>query len=197
MVKQLQSSMCVFGPLYSSKWAMEMGVKVPKDREKIAKLKEYVYANINTLENVYLAGGEPLLMKENKDFLDKLYEANPDCTIRVNTNLSKTQTGVMDSVCKCMAMYPLYPLHWFSQWGHHSWRCPLGLAKSTANVGDEENRGSYVLEAMLKNRVTPPLSACPIMGVAMCWEKQMLNAGLDGNPRIYCWTKAAAESLVC
>lgn len=92
---------CVYcGPLYSSKWAMEMGVKVPKDREKIAKLKEYVYANINTLENVYLAGGEPLLMKENKDFLDKLYEANPDCTIRVNTNLSKTQTGVMDSVCK-------------------------------------------------------------------------------------------------
>ena len=49
---------------------------------------------------MYLAGGEPLLMKENKDFLDKLYEANPDCTIRVNTNLSKTQTGVMDSVCK-------------------------------------------------------------------------------------------------
>ena len=87
---------CVYcGPVFSSKWAKEMGVKIPKDRERSESLKKYIYKNIKTLENVYLAGGEPLLMKENKEFLDKLYEVNPDCTIRVNTNLSKTSTGVM------------------------------------------------------------------------------------------------------
>jgi MoaA/NifB/PqqE/SkfB family radical SAM enzyme len=92
---------CVYcGPVFSSKWAKEMGVEIPKNRSRSESLKKYIYKNIKTLENVYLAGGEPLLMKENKDFLDKLYEANPDCTIRVNTNLSKTNTGVMESVCK-------------------------------------------------------------------------------------------------
>jgi len=87
-------------PYYSSKWATELGVKIPKNKQSTARLKDFVYKNISTLENVYLAGGEPLLMRENKEFLDKLYAANPNCTIRVNTNLSKTQTGVMDSICK-------------------------------------------------------------------------------------------------
>ncbi len=92
---------CVYcNPHYSSKWAQELGIKIPKDRESVNRLKEYIYKNIKTLTNVYLAGGEPLLMKENKDFLDRLYEVNPTCTVRVNSNLSKTSTGVMDSVCR-------------------------------------------------------------------------------------------------
>ena len=92
---------CVYcHPRWSSKWAQEMGVKIPKDKKRSDSLKKYIYKNIETLENVYLAGGEPLLMKENEEFLNKLYQVNPNCTIRVNTNLSKTGTGVMDSVCK-------------------------------------------------------------------------------------------------
>lgn len=92
---------CVYcGPTFSSKWATELGKKQHSPKESIKKLKEYIYANIESLENVYLAGGEPLLMRENKEFLDHLHEVNPSCTIRVNTNLSKTQTGVMDSICK-------------------------------------------------------------------------------------------------
>jgi len=92
---------CVYcGPSYSSKWAKELGVKIPKNDKNKEKLKNYIYKNIDTLENVYLAGGEPLLMKENKDFLERLYKANPNCTVRVNTNLSKTNTGVMDSICR-------------------------------------------------------------------------------------------------
>lgn len=92
---------CVYcSPNYSSKWAMELGQKQTKPKKDIEKLKKFLYDNIASLENVYLAGGEPLLMKENKEFLDLLHKENPDCSIRVNTNLSKTQTGVMDSVCK-------------------------------------------------------------------------------------------------
>ena len=47
-----------------------------------------------------MAGGEPMLMKENKEFLDLLYKKNPNATIRINTNLSKTNTGIFDTVCK-------------------------------------------------------------------------------------------------
>jgi MoaA/NifB/PqqE/SkfB family radical SAM enzyme len=46
---------------------------------------------------VYLAGGEPLLMKEN---LELLQELNPDVNLRINTNLSKVDTGVFDAVCR-------------------------------------------------------------------------------------------------
>lgn len=92
---------CVYcGSSYSSKWAQELGEKVSRNKKSTEKIKKYVYDRIDGLENVYLAGGEPLLMKENKEFLDLLYEKNPNATIRVNTNLSKTETGVFEKVCK-------------------------------------------------------------------------------------------------
>jgi molybdenum cofactor biosynthesis enzyme MoaA len=45
---------------------------------------------------VYLAGGEPLLMKENLILLEKL---DSNTNIRINTNLSKVDTQVFDAVC--------------------------------------------------------------------------------------------------
>jgi MoaA/NifB/PqqE/SkfB family radical SAM enzyme len=86
--------------LYSSKWQTELGRKIVKDQKSKQELKEYLYSNIKNLKNVYLAGGEPLLMKENKDFLELLLKENPEVHIRVNTNLSKTQTGVFDLLCQ-------------------------------------------------------------------------------------------------
>ena len=85
---------------YSSKWAHELGKKIPKSKTSMEKIKKYVYDRIDGLENVYLAGGEPLLMKENKEFLDLLYQKNPNATIRVNTNLNKTETGVFENIWK-------------------------------------------------------------------------------------------------
>ena len=41
-----------------------------------------------------------MLMKENKEFLELLLKHNPDVHIRVNTNLSKTRTGVFDLLCQ-------------------------------------------------------------------------------------------------
>jgi MoaA/NifB/PqqE/SkfB family radical SAM enzyme len=92
---------CVYCyPEYSSKWAKELGVKIPKNQNNINKVKKYVYDRIDKLENVYLAGGEPLLMKNNKEFLELLYQKNPNATIRVNTNLNKTNTGIFELICK-------------------------------------------------------------------------------------------------
>jgi MoaA/NifB/PqqE/SkfB family radical SAM enzyme len=92
---------CVYcDPLYSSKWETELGKKVQRNRDANNKLKQYLYNNIKNLKNVYLAGGEPMLMKENKEFLELLLKENPEAHIRVNTNLSKTSTGVFDLLCQ-------------------------------------------------------------------------------------------------
>jgi len=91
---------CVYcGPELSSKWAQEMGVKIKSKNESRQEVKNFVFENIDKLENVYLAGGEPMLMKENLEFLQLLTEKNPTCNIRVNTNLSTTQTGVFELLC--------------------------------------------------------------------------------------------------
>jgi MoaA/NifB/PqqE/SkfB family radical SAM enzyme len=63
---------------------------------QLANFREYIYQHAKNLKHVYLAGGEPLLMKEN---LELLKELNPDVNLRINTNLSKVNTGVFDAVC--------------------------------------------------------------------------------------------------
>ena len=92
---------CVYcGPQYSSKWAQELKVKQEVEKENVEKVKQYVFKNIKKLKNVYLAGGEPMLMNDNKEFLTLLLEHNPDVHLRVNTNLSSTKTGVFQLLCK-------------------------------------------------------------------------------------------------
>jgi len=96
------TNLCNFACVYcssefSSKWADELGDKIqtpPDDRRE--NFKQYIYKNAKQLKHVYLAGGEPLLMKEN---LELLRELNPDVNLRINTNLSKVDTGVFDAVC--------------------------------------------------------------------------------------------------
>ena len=92
---------CVYcGPANSSKWATELSKTVKSDKENVKKVRQFVFKNIKTLKNVYLAGGEPLLINENKEFLKLLLEQNPNIHIRVNTNLSSTKTGVFQLLCK-------------------------------------------------------------------------------------------------
>jgi len=89
---------CVYcGPEFSSRWADELSVNIstPSEEQRY-KFQEYIYKNAHNLKHVYLAGGEPLLMKQNLELLSKL---NPDVNLRINTNLSKVDTGVFDRVC--------------------------------------------------------------------------------------------------
>jgi len=90
---------CVYcSPDFSSKWANELNVirATPTDRQQ-KDFREYLYQHAKNLKHVYLAGGEPLLMKENLELLQKL---NPEVNLRINTNLSKVDTGVFDAVCQ-------------------------------------------------------------------------------------------------
>jgi radical SAM protein with 4Fe4S-binding SPASM domain len=53
-------------------------------------LLRYVDQFIDSVEEVYFAGGEPLVMPEHYEILEKLLAAGrTDCRIRYNTNLSK------------------------------------------------------------------------------------------------------------
>jgi len=91
---------CVYcNPEWSSKWSQELGQPVRSNKDDREEVKNFVFENIEQLENVYLAGGEPMLMKENKEFLDLLSKKNPDIHLRVNTNLSTTKTGVFELLC--------------------------------------------------------------------------------------------------
>ena len=93
---------CVYcGPEFSSKWANELGIKfdaVPQHR--FQQLKQYVFDRASQLKHVYMAGGEPLLMKENLELLEILQEKNPQVNLRINTNLSKTNTRVFEKICE-------------------------------------------------------------------------------------------------
>ena len=90
---------CVYcGPRFSSRWSDELGIKKETpSSEQLARFKEYIYKHAGQLKHVYLAGGEPLLMKENLELLQQL---NPNVNLRINTNLSKVDTGVFDRVCE-------------------------------------------------------------------------------------------------
>jgi len=81
----------------SSTWAKELNEEIIVDENALAHTKKYILDHAHELKNVYLAGGEPLLMKENSELLDKL---NPNCTIRINTNLSNLKSHVFERVSK-------------------------------------------------------------------------------------------------
>ena len=93
---------CVYcSPMFSSKWANEMKVTqlIPTDQQQI-NFKEYILKHAGQLKHVYMAGGEPLLMKENLELLELLQRVNPEVNLRINTNLSKTNTTVFDRICE-------------------------------------------------------------------------------------------------
>lgn len=81
---------CVYcGPDLSSKWADELkNTEYTINETILEKNKKYIFDQIDTIDHVYLAGGEPLLIKENLELLNLLSEHKPDVEIRINTNLS-------------------------------------------------------------------------------------------------------------
>jgi MoaA/NifB/PqqE/SkfB family radical SAM enzyme len=90
---------CVYcGPEFSSKWANELNIVTPMPTPtQRDNFKQYIFDHAEQLDHVYLAGGEPLLMKENLEILAQL---RPETRLRINTNLSKVDTQVFERVCE-------------------------------------------------------------------------------------------------
>jgi len=94
------------GPMFSSNWYNDH-VKMygkppdalgrPLDRVEYAgrnedDIEDQMQEHIPYLEEVYFAGGEPLIMKEHYTLLDKLLElGKTDIVLRYNTNFSELQ----------------------------------------------------------------------------------------------------------
>lgn len=100
------SNLCNFSCIYcnsefSSRWAKELNeYREQPSSEQLEDFKNYVFENAKDLKHVYMAGGEPLLMKQNLELLTLLKEVNPGVNLRINTNLSKTDTRVFDTICE-------------------------------------------------------------------------------------------------
>lgn len=93
---------CVYcSPEYSSRWGEELGIKIATpDEQKRNHFQDYILSHAKQLKHVYLAGGEPLLMKQNLELLEVLRKQNPQVNLRINTNLSKVDTRIFESVCE-------------------------------------------------------------------------------------------------
>ena len=93
---------CVYcGPEFSSRWASELSVRAnaPTDAQ-LDRFKSWIFERAADLRHVYLAGGEPLLMKQNLELLALLKQHNPEVNLRINTNLSRVDTQVFDTICE-------------------------------------------------------------------------------------------------
>lgn len=95
------NSACVYcGPKDSSLWASEMGVQQASDQNRLDNMKRLIESRAHEIEYLYLAGGEPLLIKENEWLLKKILAINPECEIRVNTNLTAIDNKVFETLCE-------------------------------------------------------------------------------------------------
>lgn len=86
---------CVYcGPDLSSLWADALNLDYSIEEDTLQQSKNWILDNIKTVRHIYLAGGEPLLIKDNHVLLAELLDKNPQVEIRVNTNLSRIDTPV-------------------------------------------------------------------------------------------------------
>lgn len=75
---------CVYcGPVFSSRWAELQGRK-----QSFRIFPTVTDSDLANLKILQLAGGEPLLIKENLDILERLNKINPDVKIEITTNLT-------------------------------------------------------------------------------------------------------------
>ena len=73
---------------FSSVWAKFEGQRDKMSNDAMGETFEFVKKNIDKLQTVYMAGGEPFLIKENLKIIELIKEVNPDLLLRINTNLS-------------------------------------------------------------------------------------------------------------
>jgi len=92
---------CVYcGPECSSTWAKELDQQTRIDTLQLDTLKSYINDQIENLQRVYLAGGEPLMIKDNEWLLEQLIERNPTAEVWVNTNLMNTDNKIFRLLTK-------------------------------------------------------------------------------------------------
>jgi hypothetical protein len=87
---------CVYcSPTYSSRWAELSGLT-----QKFRVSPIVTDSSLTNLKFLQLAGGEPLLIKENYELLERLLRINPDIKIEVTTNLTSIRNNKIYQLLK-------------------------------------------------------------------------------------------------
>lgn len=87
---------CVYcGPSYSSKWASLIGLK--KVYRILPDIQDH---HVSNLKSLLLAGGEPFLIKENFQLLQKCLQLNPNVNIEITTNLTQIHDSQLYQLLK-------------------------------------------------------------------------------------------------
>jgi len=90
---------CVYcGGHYSSVWAKFDGHADKMSDDAMKKTFNFVKQNIKNLKTIYMAGGEPFLIKENLKIIDLIQQENPELLLRINTNLSILTQKIFDQL---------------------------------------------------------------------------------------------------
>lgn len=77
------------GPDLSSTWeSLASDSKFVPNEHILDQSKQYIFDRLLNVKHVYLAGGEPLLMKDNVELLNRLHDVNPNVELRINSNIS-------------------------------------------------------------------------------------------------------------
>lgn len=95
-LKNTCQNACVYcDPILSSRIAKELSIKnnTLNDGE-VLKIEKEIYEYLSELDEIYLAGGEPLIIKGNEKLLEILLEVNSNCKVRINSNIKNLNTPV-------------------------------------------------------------------------------------------------------
>ena len=91
---------CVYcSPYFSSQWAEIQGLKNHSfniDNQNLTSVLD----RLSKLKVLFLAGGEPLMIKENLLLLEKLYEVNPQCNIEITSNISLLDSKIYNQLLR-------------------------------------------------------------------------------------------------
>ena len=83
---------------FSSVWAKFNGQIDRMSDSAMAETFNFVKKNIKNLKTIYMAGGEPFLIKENLKIIELIQEENPNLLLRINTNLSNLAPKIFDQL---------------------------------------------------------------------------------------------------
>jgi molybdenum cofactor biosynthesis enzyme MoaA len=80
---------CVYcGPVFSSRWAKLEGLS-----QSFRIFPKVLDSDLKNLKVLQLAGGEPLLIKQNAQILERLQKINPAIKIEITSNLTQTKNN--------------------------------------------------------------------------------------------------------
>jgi MoaA/NifB/PqqE/SkfB family radical SAM enzyme len=138
---------CVYcGPDLSSLWenllSKDSGIS---NTENLTRSKEYIFNNLENVKHVYLAGGEPLLMKDNEEILTRLLSIDPTIDIRINSNISNIRTPVFELLQKfenvkwTISVDSIGELFEYMRWPGNWNQFVENLLKVQQQVGDQIN----------------------------------------------------------